>query len=174
MNLKFIKSDVAPTATEGTIWFDSKNKKILLKTASAFEEFGFGYNPKYIPKGTDYNTIKEPGIYYGDGETANNCPYDNGFMLVVHVINKSVYQTAYSKYAPWRFKKRVWIYQSDTQWWTNWDDAHFVGKNFAGCTAKNYGDHGMVPQPIPGQQDYYLKGSGGWAPIADCNWLEYD
>lgn len=43
---------------------------------------------------------------------------------------------------------------------------------FTGCTSTEAGTQGLVPQPLAGQQDYFLQATGAWIDIPAYRWLQ--
>ena len=44
--------------------------------------------------------------------------------------------------------------------------------DFSGATASSNGERGLVPQPLAGQQDYFLQATGAWVDIPAYRWFE--
>lgn len=62
----------------------------------------------------------------------------------------------------------ILVYDLESQKWVNkslLDIFQIIVENFTGATAEAAGTAGLVPAPQIGEQDYFLKGDGTWAPI---------
>lgn len=62
----------------------------------------------------------------------------------------------------------ILVYDLASQKWVNksiLDIFQVIVENFTGATAEAAGTAGLVPAPQIGEQDYFLKGDGTWAPI---------
>ena len=62
----------------------------------------------------------------------------------------------------------ILVYELESQKWVNksiLDIFQIIAKNFIGATTEAAGTAGLVPAPQIGEQDYFLKGDGTWAPI---------
>lgn len=62
----------------------------------------------------------------------------------------------------------ILVYDLESQKWVNksiLDIFQIIIENFIGATAEAAGTAGLVPAPQIGEQDYFLKGDGTWAPI---------
>ena len=97
-------------------------------------------------------------LYLGDKLIAGSAKESDAARIKLDDLTDVIINTAELK------DKSILVYDKHTN---NWINSELNGFIFRGATSLSSGGVGLVPAPLAGQENYYLKGDCTWGKIPD-------